>query len=761
MGVKTRFGKKKLRSDGGAKEETGQAKRKSNGETTRTERKRLNRLKYRKMNDERRKTEQSLATSRASARREGRTYALDEVGEERGSKTLRKATLADLKRSGLGKSDYRKLRLEVLTKEQTDDFVGEPRASYRIPYFDLSGNVIAYSRVRFLETRKRGKLFGKKHRDGTFRYSQPFNSTPHAYFPPYFNWRKIAKDPSRKILITEGEKKAAAACKAGLVCLALGGVYAFKSTKKHIDFLPELSEIVWKDREVEICYDADVMLKAEVRNALESLATRLSEFAPASLSFVHLNAETTGGTKTGIDDFLLEYGVDGFEKLDRTVHNTTARIKELNAKCAYVEKVGAFYDIDNLRFFKNLGHVREAYMTMGEEASVGGKGQLIVDIWAKSANRRTFKSVDYIPGEKEITTDRIFNTWKPSAVVPKKGKPDLWLDLVDHIFRAPDYIDWFKRWLAWQVQHPGDKLFSAVFVYGEQQGVGKTLVVDPVMEIILGPTNFHRLQNKDLSGAHNTFASRAQFCVTNEIWLPEYKDRRSAMSELKDMITRETVTIDEKFQPKMSHHDRVNYYLTSNHADALMLEKHDRRFFVIEAPKKRFEAAYFKAIDKALRQGDLANIILHYLQNMKLGDFNPKGDALMTEWKPQIINLSKNIESEFAEKLVEDPDMLMMVSGKLPDLELMRTEEIIRIFSIQYPKAFPPTIQRMARLLNDPRLEKRTVRLTANSPLQTLYAVFNRKEWRKKRNRDWAEHYMQMSTKMGGAGRLTSKRKAQ
>src|SRR4029077_17306238 len=145
------------------------------------------------------------------------------------------------------------LRLVPLDREATDEFVGESRSSYRIPYFDLDGNIIAYSRARFLESRKKKSFHGhgKKTRDGSFRYSQPFNSAPHVYFSPYFNWRKVARDVDTPILITEGEKKAAKACKEGIACIALGGVYGFKSSKRFYDLLPELEQIVWKDRLVE------------------------------------------------------------------------------------------------------------------------------------------------------------------------------------------------------------------------------------------------------------------------------------------------------------------------------------------------------------------------------------------------------------------------------------------------------------------------------------------------------------------------------
>ena len=88
---------------------------------------------------------------------------------------LHELALDDLKRSGLGQKDFDKMGLECLSADDTEDYVGERRASYRIPYFDLTGKRISYSRVRFLEGKK-GKFSSGT---GSFRYSQPANSAPH------------------------------------------------------------------------------------------------------------------------------------------------------------------------------------------------------------------------------------------------------------------------------------------------------------------------------------------------------------------------------------------------------------------------------------------------------------------------------------------------------------------------------------------------------------------------------------------------------
>lgn len=673
--------------------------------------------------------------------------SLDSAADE-GGKALMTLALHDLKRSGLDKSDFRKLELEVLSRDETEEFVGEPRASYKIPYFDLVGKRIAYSRVRFLENAK--KKFNKRGKDGSFRYSQPFNSSPHVYFPPYFNWKKIANDPTQKILITEGEKKAATACKHGIACIALGGVYGFKSQKRMIGLLPELEAFEWNKRAIEVCYDADVMMKSEVRQALSALAMTLTQnYSAESLDFVFLDAETAG-SKTGLDDYLAEHGAEGFEKLPRQAFRAQAKLSLLNTKVCFVKSKAQFFDIETGKYFKNLNHLREAYMNEGEEMVDGKRAVFLIDLWAKSATRRTVMEVLYEPGRLESDAEKL-NLWRPAVIQPKKGNVKRWLDLIHYIFREPQYAEYFLKWLAYPVQNLGAKLLQAPFVYGKKQGIGKTFVVDPIMEFIYGDSNFHRLGNNDVTSVYNEYVGCKQMVVTNEIYLPDYSDRNSAMGTLKDMITREKVTVNEKFQPRVSYVDHCNYYFTSNHADALVLEPDDRRFFVVEAPDKPWDQGTYKELDHWVRHGDGGSVILHYLQNYEITDYEPKGAAMMTPWKKSIISLSRDSLGEFGERLLEDTDNLFMVNGNMPDLQLFRAADLLKVFEHTYPKyRFNVTIARMGRILDNPKIEKRSVRVNSDAPLQTLYALFERDTWRKKRNVEWSDHYT-ANSKIHGA----------
>jgi len=667
---------------------------------------------------------------------------------------LRDAALEDLRRSGLDSGDFKRLQLQVLSSEETEDFVGESRASYKIQYFDMDRRPIKYARVRFLQAKGRKRF---SYSGGTHRYSQPANSAPHVYLPPYFSWRKVANDPSIPIVITEGEKKAAAACKAGIVCLALGGVWSFMSKKRDWSLIPELEALNWKDRDVEICYDNDVMQKAEVRSALSALANELNQnHGPKSISFVFLDSESTedANSKLGLDDFLVAHGTEAFLNLERHPFKSAALIQELNTKICYVQSEERFFSIVSGKYFRNLQHVREAYINAGTVLVDGKKKEYVINQWAENSNRRTVDAIVYTPGEAELTDQNALNLWRPSQLQPKKKKPVKWLELVDYIFRKPEYASWFLKWLAYPVQNPGAKLLSAVFVYGKKQGVGKTFVVDPVMESIYGPSNFHRLDNDSLKRDFNAYVAKRQFIVADEVYLADFKDRKGAMGKLKNMITRETAQINEKFQPEFTHPDYCNYYMSSNHKDALMLEKEDRRCFVIEAPDRKLPQDFYDELDDLIRNGDYTSSVLHYLSNLNLKDFNPKAAAMVTEWKDEVADLSVDEITEFAERLIEDPSSLFMIDGHLPDLQLFRADDLMKVFEHAYGgRKFYLTVRKMANSLIDKRLEHRKVRTSSDSSQLALYAVFDREHWAKKKNREWAEHYESKSRIYGGKSR--------
>jgi hypothetical protein len=117
----------------------------------------------------------------------------------------------DLKLSGLTPYDVKARVVEGPERAATK--TPHSTNAYVLPYYDMFGKALPHYRVR---------LF-----DSEIKYRQPKDSPSHIYFPRDF--MAVAKKNPGIVIITEGEKKAALACKLGYPCVGLGGVDAWKN----------------------------------------------------------------------------------------------------------------------------------------------------------------------------------------------------------------------------------------------------------------------------------------------------------------------------------------------------------------------------------------------------------------------------------------------------------------------------------------------------------------------------------------------------
>jgi len=206
---------------------------------------------------------------------------------------------ADLKRSGLNGRDAEQLGIHIPDPKDYGS-VKDPRYSrYRMPYFGLDGTVIDFWRDRFtcnpLPPDKKGK---------PRKYDQPTGGKPRLYFPPYIDWTKVASDPNVPLILTEGEKKSAAACKAGFPTIGIGGWWNWRS--KDDGPIPDLGAIRWKKRQVVIAFDSDVANREDGQLAESELQADLVG-RKALVKRIRLEP-APNGEKQGLDDLIVAHG---------------------------------------------------------------------------------------------------------------------------------------------------------------------------------------------------------------------------------------------------------------------------------------------------------------------------------------------------------------------------------------------------------------------------------------------------------------------
>jgi hypothetical protein len=228
---------------------------------------------------------------------------------------LAPAHLEDLqKKSGLSDETIARLGYASVRPEELKHLRGVESA-YTVPYFNVDGSVNCASRL---------KLFPPiTTPDGhTQKYYQAPGSPPSLYLPPLLDWQAIASDPTRSIIMVEGEKKAAAGCQHGLVCAGVAGTWNWRQKLDQGEriTLPILDQIIWTGRRVFLLPDSDGWREGKERSILSGFFSLAHELVSrgAIVSFIRL--PDLHGVKCGLDDWLLEPGNDvvhSWEKLER------------------------------------------------------------------------------------------------------------------------------------------------------------------------------------------------------------------------------------------------------------------------------------------------------------------------------------------------------------------------------------------------------------------------------------------------------------
>lgn len=589
----------------------------------------------------------------------------------------RQLYLAKLESSGLTEADGRELGLECLASTQTSALHPsfKPLPALKLPYWDprkpsqlLTAHPRwpGFYRLRYL---KEAQDFAQQAKGKALRYVQPPDSGVCAYFPRFkdVDWGQILANADQSLLITEGELKAAKATKEGFLTIGLGGVYNFRSAKQFVSFLPELEAVNWVKRQVFMVFDSDVVTNPNVSEALNKLAHELYE--RGAVPYVMMLPELEKGQKTGLDDYLVAESSDALEALieaESQPLSLTGPMWRLNEQVTYIMHPSMVVRDSNLEKM-SVTAFKDSFGNIPAHEAVMKNGQIVLEpvsapaAWMKWPLRDTAAKLTYAPGRPRRDCDQ-YNFWPGWACEPKKGDVSPFLSLVRHLFKGSpkEDLEWFLRWLAFPIQHPGTKLATAVMLFGIRQGTGKTLI-GYTMEKIYGQ-NFTSIKQADLTSTFNAWADCRQFILADDI---TGSNNRQDADVLKKMITQKDVWINQKNIPQFSVPDCANFLFTSNQPDALFLEDDDRRFFVHEVKASPLSEEFYADYDLWLSSSRAGPAIFHYFQTLDLGDFNPLGRARNTAAKDRMIADTRSDLGSWVRQLRESPDAVLRV-GQVP-----------------------------------------------------------------------------------------------
>jgi hypothetical protein len=144
----------------------------------------------------------------------------------------------------------------------------------------------------------------------TIRYYQRGGTPPRLYVPECTG--AVIADPTKPLLITEGEKKALKANQEGLACVGIGGLWNWQAGGRPI---VDVDRIDWFERETMIVPDSDVWTRPDLLQPVFALGKEL-EGRGAKVSVLKL-PPAADGAKVGLDDYLCANSSDALAALPR------------------------------------------------------------------------------------------------------------------------------------------------------------------------------------------------------------------------------------------------------------------------------------------------------------------------------------------------------------------------------------------------------------------------------------------------------------
>lgn len=232
---------------------------------------------------------------------------------------------------------------------------------------------------------------------------------------------------------------------------------------------------------------------------------------------------------------------------------------------------------------------------------------------------------------------RWLNTYVPPQIEPVEGDAGPFEDFMRYLVPNDIERDHLIAWLAYAVRNPGDKIGHAVMLRSSTQGIGKTTLTN-IFRRLIGEENTRKASSDELRGAFQSFLGDKLLVVFEETNLGA---GHSTYNRLKDMISDDSVVINEKYVPAREAPNLANFVFLSNLETPLLLGENDRRFFDILSTASPREPDYYRSLSEwwPLSLG----IIRNWLDQIDLSTFEPRGRPPQTVSHANLQGRSRNL----------------------------------------------------------------------------------------------------------------------
>ena len=305
----------------------------------------------------------------------------------------------------------------------------------------------------------------------------------------------------------------------------------------------------------------------------------------------------------------------------------------------------------------------------------GGRPTLVAnkwmaDVWRKRVDTRTFRAG--APLFCQSPDDRsAINTWSEPLRDPP---PKNWREYAKAFFDHLEYLIPIKAerealldWLAHIEQFPGVLPHFHFLLYAARHGLGRNWVSGVLARMWRGSVALDVNLPALLDGAFNGRLSRKILAVINEVREGAGANAYRYADALRALLTDETRLINPKYGRQHVEFNSTRFLMFSNHANALPLDRFDRRIYAIESPSAPRSAAYYTRLYRLAADPSFVAAVREVLRTRDIGAFNPGMVAPMSATKQKVIEASMSEADLEVQHLVASYPSDCITSGALAD----------------------------------------------------------------------------------------------
>ncbi|RHZ84965.1 hypothetical protein Glove_74g167 [Diversispora epigaea] len=281
-----------------------------------------------------------------------------------------------------------------------------------------------------------------------------------------------------------------------------------------------------------------------------------------------------------------------------------------------------------------------------------------------------YRKINFLPYPPNVIPPKtnFFNLFlgfsaKPANEInPEIMDPILWH--VNNIICNEDQNlnEYIWNWWSFLVQKPEKKPRSICVLKSTLQQCGKNIIVDFIGDKVLGPNLYYATSDLGkILGKFNSLIQGKKLVVMNETSMSSGEWHRFN-GHLKSLIVDPKVSIERKGIEPIHLKEYSAFMVTSNQDAPLKIDGGDARIVCFDVSARcRGNIPYFKRLAKILEHPDAPGVVMSYLLNRDLSNWNPqeipstkmKTDTIMKQLPNPIRFIIQHINS-WSENQVEE-----------------------------------------------------------------------------------------------------------